>query len=228
MAKRLAAKKIEVGSYESINSEAYIGCNLIPFDKNLGVRPIGIGKVICRIIGKSIIYTIKLQFVQSTDHVQLCAGQQAGFESAMQALSYVLAAEETDAVLLVDVSHVFNSVNRKVMLHDIKYICPAIATYAFNCYVKPRRLFLQAGKEISSSEGATQDDPISMPLYAIAITPVFQRIKASKKVDNIIDNKFLPSITDGQCLFLGDRKLLTLLAGIGVLECLSFKNYLPE
>ena len=37
---------------------------------------------------------------------------------------------DTDAVLLIDAEHVFSSINRKVMLHNLKFICPIIATMA--------------------------------------------------------------------------------------------------
>ena len=103
-------------------------------------------------------------------------------------------------MLLVDAANAFKSINRKVMLHkiqnnrysenskhfencllhNIQYICPAIATYAYNCYVTPSRLFVQGGKEIQSAEGTTQGDPIPMPLYAIAITPLNELIKNSQ------------------------------------------------
>ena len=37
------------------------------------------------------------------------------------------------AVLLIDPENAFNSINRKVMLHNLKFICPNIATYIINC-----------------------------------------------------------------------------------------------
>lgn len=42
------------------NLEAYITCQLIPLDKNPGVRPIGIGKVLQRIAGKVILCHLSL------------------------------------------------------------------------------------------------------------------------------------------------------------------------
>ena len=111
-----------------------------------------------RIIGKAIIFTIKPHIVKSAEDLQLCAGQRAGCQAAVRAMSEIFKEEETDAVLLVDASNAFNSINRKVMLHNIRYICPAIAVYTYNCYSTASRLFVQGGMEISSAEGTTQGE----------------------------------------------------------------------
>ena len=94
IARRLATKKISVLHNRQTSLEAYLSCRLIPLDKNPGVRPIGIGEVLRRIIGKSIIYTIKPQIMDSAVDLQLCAGQQAGCESAVHAMSHIFAEEE--------------------------------------------------------------------------------------------------------------------------------------
>ena len=66
---------------------------------------------------------------------------------------------DADAVLLIDAEIAFNSINRKVMLHNLKFICPIIATYILNCYATPSRLFIASGGEILSIEGTTQGHP---------------------------------------------------------------------
>ena len=68
----------------------------------------------------------------------------------------------------------FNSINRKAMLHNLKFICPIIATYIINCYAKPSRLFIAGGGEILSSEGTTQGDRTSMGAYALGILPLIK------------------------------------------------------
>ena len=108
MAKLLATKKMDVTHNKSTSFETYLACRLIPLDEKPGVRPIGIKEVLRRVIGKSVIYAIKWQIVQSAGHLQLCACQQAGCESAVHAMSYIFAEEETDALLLVDATNAFN------------------------------------------------------------------------------------------------------------------------
>ena len=74
---------------------------------------------------------------------------------------------DTDAVLLIDAGNVFNSISRKVMLHNLKFICPIIPAYIINCYTTPSRLFIIGGGEILSSAGTTLGDPTAMGAYAL-------------------------------------------------------------
>ena len=41
--------------------------------------------------------------------------------------------QDTEAVLLIDATNAFNTVNIKVVLVNVKVICPAISTYVNNC-----------------------------------------------------------------------------------------------
>ena len=86
---------------------------------------------------------------------------------------YTLSEENTEAVLLIDAENAFNSINRKVMLHNMKFLCPLISTYICNCYAAPARLFIFGGDKILSKKGATHDDPTSMGAYALGILPIF-------------------------------------------------------
>ena len=43
-----------------------------------GVRPIGVGEVVRRIIGKAVLATVKMDILEATGPLQLCAGQDAG------------------------------------------------------------------------------------------------------------------------------------------------------
>ena len=71
-----------------------------------------------------------------------------------------------EAVLLVDASNAFNSLNREAMLHNLQVICPAFATCVINYYRAPAALFV-GGESILSTEGTTQGDPLSSAIYAL-------------------------------------------------------------
>ena len=71
-------------SSESI--EALIASRLILLSKDPGVRPIGIGEVLRRIIGKGVTFTIKEDIIKSSGNLQLCGGQKSGAEIAVRAL----------------------------------------------------------------------------------------------------------------------------------------------
>jgi hypothetical protein len=90
--------------------------------------------------------------------------------------------DQTEAMLLVDATNAFNTLNRKAALHNIGVICPAISTILNNTYSKPARLFVTGGDEILSLEGTTQGDPLSMAIYALAITPLIKSL--SQEVPN--------------------------------------------
>jgi hypothetical protein len=135
---------------------------LIPFalDKNPGVRPISVGEVLRRIVGKAILSVIKPEIVSSAGNLHLCAGQASGCEAAVHAIGDIFDKQSTGALLLVDADNAFNCLNRKVLLHNIRYQCPSMAIYIRNCYSTHSRLFVLGGVEILSSEGTTQGDPL--------------------------------------------------------------------
>ena len=84
---------------------------------------------------------------------------------------------DKDVVHLIDAENVFNSVNGKVMLHNLEFICHIIANYIINCYAAPSRLLIAGGEEILSSEGTTQSDPIAMGSYAsgeLTLVPCYE------------------------------------------------------
>jgi len=94
----------------------------------------------------------------------------------VHAFSSMFEEEDCDAVLLVDADNAFNRVNRKMMLRNIRVVCPIIATYVINKYQHEARLFIDGGKEILFKEGTTQGDPAAMPIYALGLAPLLDSI----------------------------------------------------
>ena len=98
------------------------------------MRPIGVGEVVRRIIGKAVLATIKMDILEAAGPLQLCAGQDAGCEAAIHAMRSLFADENTESVLLVYASNAFNSLNRQVALCNISILCPSLAVILINTY----------------------------------------------------------------------------------------------
>ena len=66
--------------------------------------------------------------------------------------------------------------NRQSFLHNISYLCPSIAILVKSCSNAPSRLFIIGGTEITWREGSTQDDPVSMAIFGIGVTPLINML----------------------------------------------------
>ena len=105
---------------DPLTIEPIVASRLIPLDKGNGVvRPIGVGEVIRRIIGKCITRVAKQDVINASGAMQVCTGQKSGGEAAIHAMRNISEADETDAALLVDASNAFNSLNRGAALNNI-------------------------------------------------------------------------------------------------------------
>ena len=103
--------------------EPILASRLTPLDKdNSEVRPMGMGEVIRRIIGKRV---IKQDIIESSGSLQVCAGHKSGSEAAVHAIHSLFQHEETDAVLFVDTSNAFNSLS-------LSQLIVQLATFAIN------------------------------------------------------------------------------------------------
>lgn len=181
----LAALARKLATNTCHHLDALTACRLIPLDKKPGCRPIGIGEVIRRVVGKCIMAVVKEDVQRAAGNLQVCAGQQAGGEAAIHAMREIFALDDCEAVLLVDAKNAFNSMNRKTMLHNIKVKCPSIAPYVENTYSEPSNLYINSDKNnsvitLKSREGTTQGDPVAMAMYAIGLTVLQEEISFEK------------------------------------------------
>ena len=173
LAKKLSTKLVDP---EPLSS--YIACRLIPLDKNPGIRPIGIGEVLRRIIGKAITTLVKPEILAATAPLQACAGLQGGVEAAIHSLRTIFEDTDSHGILLVDADNAFNALNRANALHNTRIICPEFSVYIINTYRKPAKLFIpnSGGKFILSEEGTTQGDNCASGLYACSLMPLMSSV----------------------------------------------------
>ena len=153
--------------------QAYNACRLILLDECPGVRPIGVGEVLRRIIGRTIVCCIQTDLKQPGGNQQLRMGHRCGIEHAIHSLRANF--EENEAVLLIEATNAFNLLNRKLSIENIKIICPAFFNGVKNSYSSPSPLHVN-GTTIWSDEGTTQGDPLAMCMYGVAILPLIQKI----------------------------------------------------
>ena len=165
--------------------EAFTACRLIPLDKKPGLRPIGVGEVLRSIAGKVIMMVFKKDITNAAGPAQHSGGQEAGAEAAIHAMRDIFANEDTEAVLLIEAENTFNSINRKVMPHNLNFICSIITTYITNCYITPTKLFTIGGGELLSKEGTTQGDPAAMRAYALGILPLIHFLLAFISINHL-------------------------------------------
>ena len=173
----LFARKISTEIVDPQTLEAYTASRLIPLNKTPGeldpkVRPIGVGEVLRRIVGKTISWALSGEIQSAGGSLQVSTGLKGGSEAAIHAMKEIFDMESTDAIILVDAENAFNKLNRQVALHNIRYICPAFSTVLINTYRKSARLFVVGGGEISSAEGTTQGDALAMQFYGLSTKPI--------------------------------------------------------
>ena len=125
------ARRLSTEFVDPLTIEPILASRLIPLDKGNGdVRPIGVGEVVRRIIGKCVTKVTKQDIIEASGSLQVCAGQKSGSEAPIHALHNIFEADNTDAVLLIDASNAFNSLNRAAALHNVRILCPTVATVA--------------------------------------------------------------------------------------------------
>ncbi len=163
----------------------FIACRLVPLDKgatddgNPGVRPVGVGEVLRRLVGKLLLRVIKDDITSAAGPLQTCTGIRSGIEAAIHVMREVFEDEETEAVLMVDAENAFNNLNRKAALQNIKELCPLFHQYLQNTYQKSAKLVIPGEDKyeiIYSEEGTTQGDVAAMGKYGIAIKPLIDNL----------------------------------------------------
>ena len=177
MCRRICTEEVNPDCLEEL-----LSCRLIPLKKKddpKGVRPIGIGEVLRRIMGKAVMSVIRPDIMEACGSLQTCSGIESGIEAAVHSMATQFKNEKTQAMLLVDASNAFNSLNRQAALLAIKHRCPPFYRYLQNTYQATTRQYISGSKEgrfIPAREGATQGDNAAMAFYGISTTPIIEEL----------------------------------------------------
>lgn len=175
LARKLATKQVHPKDLAS-----WTACKLIPLDKQPGVRPIGVGEILRRVVGKVVSWAVKKDVMAAAGPLQVAAGLKSGAEGAIHAMRELFDEDTAEAMILIDASNAFNRMNRSVALHNTRILCPEVATYLINTYRVPSSLLIRGekntGEVIWSYEGTVQGDNLGMHFYCLATVPIIQTL----------------------------------------------------
>ena len=163
---------------------ALMANQLIPLDKCPGVRPIGVGECLRRVLGKTMSMATGSDVVDICGIDQLASGLKAGIEGVIHVMSdlYEENAGSGWGLLLVDAKNAFNVVSRVTALWNARILWPRCSRFLFNTYRGYSMLLMKGSEHILySKEGITQGDPLSMLFYAVAVLPLIQSLKQLSK-----------------------------------------------
>lgn len=100
LARTLSTEHIPSEMLEFYTIGRFVALDESPEEIRLQVhRPIGIGEVLRRIVGKLIMTLLKPEITQAAGPLQACAGHKGGAEAAVHAMKQVFEGPDTEAVI---------------------------------------------------------------------------------------------------------------------------------
>ena len=163
---------------------ALMSGRLIALDKCPGVRPIGIGECLRRIMCKCVADATKKDLEEVCGAQQLACGLKSGIEGAVHAIEEIFDCNKEDGhgLLLMDASNAFNSLNRETALWNVRVLWPRCSRFLFNTYRGYAPLIIAGTTEVLySREGTTQGDPLAMLFYGVSLMPLIRLLESPDK-----------------------------------------------
>ena len=144
------------------------------------LRPIAVGETFRRLVAKCLAFKLSPQASSFLEPHQLGVKTRGGCEAIIHGAQAILSDSSLHAndkfVLQVDFRNAFNTMDRDVMLSEVRKNLPGLSAFAEWCYGD--HSILQFGDTtIASASGPQQGDPLGMLLFAIGHHPIVKRIQ---------------------------------------------------
>ncbi|XP_061706402.1 uncharacterized protein LOC133525602 [Cydia pomonella] len=141
--------------------------------KDGGLRPIAIGSVFRRLTAKLGCHAVRDEMSSYLQPCQLGFGTKLGCEAAIHATrAFVLDPKNADCVIIkIDLKNAFNSLERDVLLSEVRDKIPLLYPFLHQVYSSPSKLFFNESL-IQSQVGAQQGDPLGPLIFSLAIQKV--------------------------------------------------------
>ena len=177
-----------LASGKACHKHLWISSRLLAISKDdpNSIRPIAIGEVFIRIVGKLIVlYLLGLADVLEALHKssQFGVGVKGGNEVIAHSISIaykrIAAIDDEYSIISFDTTNAFNSICRKAILESILKHCPILAVFFLWLYGESSNLYDGHGKFIcQSATGVRQGDPLGPLLFSLGIAPVLTTLKS--------------------------------------------------
>ena len=153
------------------------GASLLALPKvSGGIRPIAIGEVFRRLVGKCLCAAVKEQAQQYFQPRQVGVATPLGVDAAIHAVTaWMQQAGPGQAFLKIDFANAFNCIDRGRALEAVRARFPELARWTQWCYGQPSHLTFGT-HTLSSSSGVQQGDPLGPLVFATAAQPLVERL----------------------------------------------------
>jgi hypothetical protein len=162
-------------------AQVLASAKLIALTKDNGKpRPIAIGEILRRLAAKCALAMIIEKLARRLAPMQRGVGISGGPEQLAQIVGVLLEAHPTFCVTKIDVKNAFNSIMRSLILAETLEHVPEVARLVFSCYGGlPPYLWTSDSTWLESLRGVQQGDPLSSALFALALQPVLNQLRAA-------------------------------------------------
>ncbi|KAA8494355.1 Retrotransposable element [Porphyridium purpureum] len=154
---------------------------LIPLrKKDGGVRPIAVGEVLRRALGKLALRCLGQAAVDSLLPLQFGVGRKSGLEAAIMGTRMAVlepTQSEPVAALKIDLANAFNTVSRHTLLRLVHARFPELWPLVRSTYSTPSPLRLGT-QMLYSARGVQQGDPLGPLLFSLVLQNVLAQFSA--------------------------------------------------
>jgi hypothetical protein len=174
------------GSLPSVMAPFFSAARLLPLRKSatddLAVRPIAIGLIHRRLMGKVAVQAVS-SIVNTTylSPQQVGVGMANGGDGVVHALRHLTSSSDWSPsrfVLQIDFMNAFNCVDRNSLLQQVAERCPSIFRFVSFLYSHHSPLFLPGNPSVLSSQsGVQQGDPLGPLLFTLVLHPLVLKLQ---------------------------------------------------
>ena len=174
-------RSMAAGNLPAEFARFFCGGTLLAAKKKDGShRPISVGEVLRRLVGKCLSFSVRQSATETLVPLQVGVGVPNGCEAIVHAAGMLLEdsqiAPDHKWALAVDWSNAFNTINRQAMFHEIRRRAPGLAAWVESAYSVAPFLRFGAHQPITSEVGIQQGDPLGPLIFSLTLHPLVEKI----------------------------------------------------